>query len=148
MQVILLQDVPKVGKRYELKEVADGFGRNFLIARGKAVIADAAGRARIAKLQAERMAHQEMEEQLLKSLLAALAREPLVIKAKANEEGHLFAGLKAKDIALEVNKLHHANLTADLMEIKNPIKSLGEYQINIKQGRVGGAFTLRVEKAE
>ncbi|MBI2482342.1 MAG: 50S ribosomal protein L9 [Candidatus Vogelbacteria bacterium] len=148
MQVILLQDVPKVGRKYELKNVADGFGRNFLIARGKATLADAAGRARIARLQAENSLHQEMEEKLLQSLIKTLTQETTVIKAKANNEGHLFAGLKAKDLAKEINQIHHTNITPSLIMIKKPIKSLGEYQIKIEQGRVRGDFTIRIEKAE
>lgn len=146
MQVILLQDVPKVGRKYELKNVADGFGRNFLIARGKAVLADPAGKARIAKLQAENALHQEMEEKLLHSLLETLSKELTVIKAKANEEGHLFAGLKAKDLAEEINKIHHTSVAPSLLNIKKPIKSLGEYQVEMEQGRVKGVFTVRVEK--
>ncbi len=148
MQVILLQDVPKVGRKYELKQVADGFGRNFLIARGKAVVADAAGKARMAKLQAENSLHQEMEEKLLQSLIETLAKETTVIKVKANQGGHLFAGLKAKDLAGEIDKIHHTNLAPSLINIKKPIKSLGEYQVEIEQGRVKGTFTVRVEKGE
>ena len=149
MKVILLQDVAKVGQRYELKSVADGFGRNFLIARKLAVVADKNNLAKLEQWKSQRRTEEKIQQELLDKELARLADLNLVIKAKASPEGHLFAGLHQEDIvkALAAENFH---LPAKFIELEQPIKTIGEHQIKVKTGSSSakstvGQFKLKVE---
>src|SRR6185369_3847278 len=98
MKVILLRDVPKVGQRYEVKEVAPGYGRNFIIARGFGLAVTAANLKQVESLKAGATAERQVREELLLKSVADLEKVSIEIKAKANPEGHLFASIHAKQI--------------------------------------------------
>lgn len=147
MKVILLQNVAKVGQRYDLKSVADGYGRNYLIARKLAVVADKNNLAKLEQWKTSQDAEAGVQQELLTKELTRLAETEIVIKAKASPEGHLFAGLHQVDIAkaLEAENFH---LPAKFIELEQPIKSTGEHLIKVKTGASkseAGQFKLRVE---
>lgn len=134
MKVILLQDVAKVGRKHEVKEVNDGFARNFLLGNNKAVLANSANLSRVLGLK------QGQQEQIKKTLslvdqfLMKVGESPFVIKVKANEAGHLFASLHAKDISETIKKSLGLELPADLIILDKPIKEVGETKIALKVG--------------
>jgi len=134
MKIILLQDVAKVGRKYEVKEVNDGFARNFLIGQGRAVVAD---QANLAKFEGIKKNHQGAIEKTISSaqqLFEQLKDQSLIIKAKANPEGHLFAALHEKEIVAEIKKQFGFDLPTNLIILDKPIKQIGENKIALKTG--------------
>ncbi|PSO45452.1 MAG: 50S ribosomal protein L9 [Parcubacteria group bacterium SW_6_46_9] len=99
MQIILLEDVPNVGKKYEEHEVADGYGTNYLLPNGLARVATDRTRSQLKKKKAqiEKKRQQKREEKLEK--LAEIAGQTVSITAKTGDQGQLFAGIYPEDIA-------------------------------------------------
>jgi large subunit ribosomal protein L9 len=132
MKVLLLQDVKGLGKKGEIKEVKPGYARNFLIPRKLAKVATPEVikefKIRQAKEEAERKA--KLEE--LNRLKARIEAEPLVIKHKLGANGQLYGAVTHKEIA---EKLKEKGIEIDKREIEAPpIKSVGEYEVEIKLG--------------
>ena len=146
MKVILLTDVAKVGKKYEVKNVADGFGRNFLIGRGAALLADAANLAKLRVWQSGQAAELAMEHDLAVKALAALKDQVVTIRAKANAEGHLFAGLRATDLAAKVAGQSGINLNPAWLVLDKPLKLLGPQTVELKIGELAGRLNLMIVK--
>lgn len=131
MKVILLKDVPKIGRRYEIKEVSDGYARNFLI---KNKLGEIATDAIIKKMDEEKKkmeADKRNREAKVNEKIAAISEEPIVIESKANEDGHLFAGIKKEEILkLIINK--GAEIRPEELEMEKPIKETGPHEISVK----------------
>ena len=131
MKVILLKDIKGIGKKLDVKEVKDGYGRNFLIPRKLAVLADSSAsrvvEARL-KLRARQQAQTEAEMAELAKLLEG---KELTIKARSGAEGRLFGSVTSADIA---DGLKNANLVVDKknIELAEPIHQLGNYEIPIR----------------
>ena len=90
MQVLLLGDVSGIGRKHEVKTVAEGYARNFLIPRGLATEAGAGKVAQVEKARAASADVMRAQSDLLLKNLQSLAGTTLIIEAKANEQGHLF----------------------------------------------------------
>ena len=146
MKVILLKDVAKVGKKYDLKEVADGFGRNFLVGRGLALAATPEALQKLAGWKSGQEADLKIKHDLLTKVLADLKNQTITIAAKANEEGHLFAGLRADDIAKAVKEVSKIELDPAWMVLDKPIKLTGQHAITIKAGEISGLLNLVIDK--
>lgn len=147
MRVILLQDVPKVGHKYEVKEIADGYARNFLLPRG---LAEVATEARVRALEAKRAASQKKQaeqEEALRKAFARLHGQSVHLSAPANERGHLFRGIKAEDIAAAFSEKCGVAVDARHIVRQEPIKETGEYEIPLAHGEAQARVTLFV-KAE
>ncbi|MBI2035576.1 MAG: 50S ribosomal protein L9 [Candidatus Liptonbacteria bacterium] len=130
MKIILLQDVRKVGKKNEIKDVSDGYAKNFLIARG---LAKPATTEEIKNLE-NRKQKVEEERKEQKEKLAALAKElgekPLEFKVKTGKKGELFAAIGAKEIEAELKKKG----IDSKVDMEKPLKALGEHQVEIDLG--------------
>lgn len=144
MQVVLLQDVPKVGKKWEIKNVADGFAQNSLIPRGLAEIATvkASARAEAARAQAEAGRAASAEE--LAKNLKKLDGARVEISAKANEQGHLFAAIHERDILKALKQKTGVEVAPEFLKIAQPIKTAGEHRVDISAGDAKTHFTLLV----
>ncbi len=134
MKIILLQDVAKVGRKHEVKEVNDGFARNFLLGNNKAILASPANLSRVLGLKQGQVEQVKKTISLVDQFLMRVGESPLVIKVKANGAGHLFASLHAKDIAEAIKKTVGVELPADLIILDKPIKEVGETKIALKAG--------------
>lgn len=133
MQVILKEDVHNLGKAGELVEVKPGFGRNFLIPQGKAMIATAGNVKEVEhqkRLIAARVAEQAKEAQAIANRLAAIT---LQIERQAGEESKLFGSVTSRDIT---DALKDQGLTIDHRKVvlSEPIKTLGEHTVEVKLG--------------
>jgi len=104
MKIILLQDVKNIGKKGQIKEVPDGYGRNFLLAKKLAAVATT-GAVVIAQKEEEKkqLLLKEQKAQTQK-LAEALNKKQIIIKARS-KDGKLFGSITAKDIAAEIRKL-------------------------------------------
>lgn len=144
MQVILLRDVAKVGRKGEIKNVADGFGRNFLIGRGLALAATPDNVAKLQAAQANDQVHTAIQRELAIKTLDTLKTTVVKIPVKASKEGHLFAGLRRSDVVSAVKKQTEISLNEDWIDLDKPIKTLGSYQVNLKIGDLSGLLQLEL----
>jgi len=131
MKIILLQDVPKVGKKFEIKNVSNGFAVNLLLPQKLARLAT---NQIIKEMETEKKkydAKQEVEMEELKKIIEKL-KEPIEIKVKTNKEGKLFAGLDKKEIVEAIQEKIGVKIDPNIIELDKPIKEVGEYTIKIK----------------
>ncbi len=143
MKVILLRDVARLGKRFSVVEVPDGFALNKLIPQGQAQPATPENLKRVQARNKEVAAHQAADEESLKLALKALSEKAVEVKAEANAQGHLFQAVKVADIARATVLAGHP-IEISACHIEAPIKSLGEHRIVVKSGAVSGSFTINV----
>ena len=131
MDLILREDIEKLGARGELVKVADGYARNYLLPKRLAVVANASNKKIVDQ---ERDAHLRRDAKLqseaadLGKLLSAVT---VTIRQKAGEEGHLFGSVNSKDIA-EALELQNYIIDRRKIQLDDPIKQVGEYKIPVK----------------
>ena len=131
MKVVFLQNVEGSGRTGEIKEVADGFARNFLLPRRLAApaTADAIKRAEaIAAAEARRQAELDKEARSLAEKLSA----PIVITVRAGEQGRLYGSVTAADIAEEASKLAGEEVDRRLLVLEEPIKEVGIHEVPLR----------------
>ena len=132
MKIILLQDIQKVGKKSDVKNVSDGHALNLLIPKGLAVVATQKELARVEKIKAGDTAHKNVQEELLMMNIKTIEGMTLEMKEKANDKGHLFAGIHKAEIMAAMKKEKQINLLPDFILLDKPIKEVGEFSIDIK----------------
>ncbi len=134
MKIILQQDVEKLGKSGQIKEVSDGYARNYLIPRGLAMLASASS-INLAKQQATtRHKQEEREHKEAGQLAASLAETTLTIKAKVGEQHRLFGSITAADIAEELEKTTGFKVDRRKIHVSEPIRSIGSHTVDIHLG--------------
>lgn len=147
MKVILLKDTAGVGGAGEVKEVAPGYGRNFIIAHGWGLPATPANLERRKEEQAKTAARRRKEGAAPAESLRALEGQTIKLSARASETGQLFAGIHEKDIAEALRRQKNIDLPPESMVLEQPIKNLGEFTILVKLGELSGSLQLVVERA-
>ncbi len=146
MKVILKQDVNKIGKKGDLLEVADGYGRNFLIARG---LAEEATEGKIRELQQMQMTQQIKDDKKLK--IAEESKKKLggkVVRIKVNtgEGGKLFGSVTNAQIADALTSQYGVPVDKKDLKIEETVKQTGEYRFKVKlYAGVDAEMTLKVE---
>ncbi len=146
MKVIFLQDVPRVGKRHDVKDVNDGYAMNFLLPRKLAEIATPKAVATLELRKKEILIEREVQENLLLKNLEEIKGKSVTMHGKANDQGHLFSAIHKKEIMDAMRKEHQAEIGEDLIRLEKPIKSVGEYEIPIVVKGKKSFFKLIVEK--
>lgn len=134
MEVILKEDVIKLGHRGDVVKVADGYGRNYLLPGKLAIEATAANKAVIDQMKSSavrKSAKEKVEAEQLSSQLDALE---LVFERKVGEHDHLFGSVTSGDIA---HALEAKGFTIDRRKIslEDPLKTIGEYHVPVKLHR-------------
>ncbi len=136
MKVILLKDVQKVGKKFDVKDVADGYALNFLIPQGKAKTATPDGLAKVESLKAYAEGERKIQEDLLAKNLHEIDGKSIQIKEKANDKGHLFGSLHKERIAEILSETIHSSIEPSFVVLNKPIKEVGEHEVVIEaQGK-------------
>ncbi len=148
MKIILLQDVRKIGRRYEEKTVADGYGRNYLLARKLAILATPENLKKLEAWRARQSSEDKLQSELLEKGLSQLTGVVVTVSAKASVEGHLFAGLHREAVVEALRVQKHLALPIEAIQLEHAIKTTGDHQIAVKMGEMSGQFTLRVETTE
>ena len=131
MRVILLQDIDKVGKKYEVKEVADGYARNFLFPKG---LAKPATKEALKWLEIQKEIEEKKAEEELKKIQALASRidgQEILIPVKVGEKGQLYESVTAKKI-FEILKENGFDIKKSQIVLEQPIKELGEFTVKIK----------------
>ncbi len=148
MKVILLQDVKSLGKKDEIVTVSDGYARNMLLPKGIAVEADAKNLNDL-KLRGER-AERTAQEQLAaaRQLAEELSDKTVEVKIRAGEGGKIFGSVSTKEIAAAAKSQLGLELDKKKMNLSEPIKALGTYEIDIRlHPKVTGKLRVNVTEA-
>lgn len=137
MKIVLLKDIAKLGKKGDIKNVSDGYARNFLILRN---LAAPATEGNIKKTEAEAQSQKAQKERLheeFHALKTALAERGIAITKKAYKNGKLYAAVSAKEILEALKTLGFplpANLNEDTVKFEAPIKTTGKHNAEIALG--------------
>lgn len=130
MKVILLKKVKGLGERYDIKEVADGYARNFLLPQNLAEIASPERVGVIMERKAKEASEAQKDLEKTEALAEKLEMIEVAIKAKAQEDGTLYGSVGPKEIAAAIKK-HGVTIDEKNIILKAPIKNIGEHEITI-----------------
>jgi len=148
MKVILKADVKSLGKKGKICEVSDGYARNFLIPRGLALEASDGNLQDLAHKQKLEEQRRQREKQAAADLAKTIEALDIVIKVKVGEKGRLFGSVTNKEIAEVLEKQYKLKLDKRKIEVKEPIKALGQFEIAIKlHPEITANATIKVEGA-
>lgn len=145
MKVILLKDVAKLGKKFEVKDVSEGHALNMLIPNGSVKQATPKALKEIEALKVEQAAQLKIQEDLLAKNLHEIDGKKVEIKLPANKQGHLFAGLHAHEIVEFIKKSTHAEILPEFITLEKPIKETGEHKIEINASGKKAVVILSIE---
>jgi large subunit ribosomal protein L9 len=131
MKVILLGDVEKIGKKFEVKEVKDGYAQNFLIPKG---LAKPATKEALIWLETQKGIEEKKAEKSLKGIqeiASSIDDQEVVIQVKVGDQDQIFESIGAQKIS---DKLKEAgfDIKKDQIELAEPIKELGEFPVKVK----------------
>ena len=145
MKVILLQDIKNVGKKDEIINANDGYARNFLFPKNMALEAT---KDNLLKLQAKKdsQAHKKnLEIEEFKKQAEVINKLTLEIKVKAGENGKIFGGVTPKEISEALNKNHNIQIDKKKISLKETIKTIGRFSVDVKFGDgVNAKLTLNI----
>jgi len=148
LKVIFIKDIPNIGKKGDIKEVASGYARNYLIPNGLAYEATP-GRLKDLKMLEETKARKSAREvKEAQNLAEKISGKTVIIKVKSGEEGRLFGSVTSADIA---GALSSSGIKIDKrkIDLTEHIKALGSYSIQVKiHPEVSAPINVMVEKAE
>jgi large subunit ribosomal protein L9 len=146
MEVILKEDVPKLGHRGEVVRVAEGYGRNFLLPKKLAIEATAANRAVIEQMKQSAVRKSAVEKADADALAKQLDGAALSFQRKAGEKDHLFGSVTSSDIA-EALERKGFNIDRRKIQLDEPLKSIGEFEVAVRLHRdVTSKVKVTVEK--
>jgi large subunit ribosomal protein L9 len=129
VKVLFKKDVAEVARAGQVKDVADGYARNYLIPRGLAVVANAAALKQVAEVQAVAARRASEEEDASRTLKVRLEESPIVLQAKAGSTGRLYGSITTADIVTAVKGQLGVDLDRRDVEITEPVRQLGTYQV-------------------
>jgi large subunit ribosomal protein L9 len=131
MKVMLVKDVYKLGRAGDIKKVADGFGRNFLIPQGLAVIATAGALKQIDKIRSQAEIRRTEQNSELKDLASHIKGLVLSFSAKAGETGKLYGSITTQDVATAIQEKTRYEVKKAQIDMQ-PIRNLGEFSAHVR----------------
>ena len=144
MKVLLTKDVKGVGKAGEIKDVADGYGKNFLIGKGLALAATNEVLKKYEADQRKQAANEAAEIERLNGIKTQLADITVIIAKKLGDTGHLFGAVTKDEIAHALLEQHGIEIDKKELDAKHGIKTTGLHDLDLKLGH-GIHAILRVE---
>ena len=133
MRVIFLEDVPNVARAGEIKEVANGYGRNFLIPKKLALLANSPATSQI-EVQPKLTAQDQTEDELVK-LANQLEGREITLKARVGAKDRLYGSITNADIVAELQNIAGVAVDKRKVELVEPIRQLGSYEVAIRLAR-------------
>ena len=139
MKVILTQDIKGVGKKDEIINANDGYARNFLFPKKLAVEANSQNMSLLQGRKDSANFKKEQEKESANEIKNKLSKIMLTIKVKAGENGRIFGSITSKEIAMELKNQYKIEIDKKKINLKEPIKELGEFNVEIKlyEGIIG-----------
>ncbi|MBQ7132665.1 MAG: 50S ribosomal protein L9 [Oscillospiraceae bacterium] len=144
MKVILLKDIKGTGKQGDIKEVADGYARNFLIAKGAAVEATAKNLSDLAGKKSSEAHKAEVELENAKKNASDIDGKTVTIKLKASSNGKLFGSVTAANVADAIKTQYGVEVDKKKVSLKSEIKAFGSYEAEVRF-KSGVAATAKIE---
>jgi large subunit ribosomal protein L9 len=132
MDIILLEHIDKVGAKHEVVKVKDGYGRNYLIPRGLAIVANKANMARLDGMKKQNAKKEAAMVGTYNEWAAKIAGTTFKIAAKAGESGRLFGSVSAQHLLAAVKEQVGLSIEKRIVEMPEEVKELGEYSASIK----------------
>ena len=131
MKVLLIKDVYKLGRAGDIKKVADGYGRNFLIAQRFAVLATEGALKQVQKIKAQAEIQRTAQNEELKGLADQIKAVSLTFPAKAGETGKLYGSITTQDVATAITEQVRFEVRRQQVDMQ-PIRSLGEFTAHVR----------------
>ncbi len=144
MKVILLQDVKGTGKKGDIKEVADGYARNFLLAKGVALEATAKNLSDLAGQKSSQAHKEAVELENAKKSADSVNGKTVTIKLKASANGKLFGSVTAANVADAIKSEYGIDCDKKKIALKSEIKNFGSYEAEVRF-KSGVAATVKIE---
>ena len=135
MRVLLKKDVENVGHAGDVKEVADGYGRNFLLPRKLAVAAGRGAEAEAKRLREAAVKRETKDRSEAQTVADEIDNKTVVVRLKVGAEDKAFGSITNQDIAAALKAQHRVEIDRHKIEMKEPIKTLGEHQVALKLHR-------------
>jgi large subunit ribosomal protein L9 len=135
VKVMLTKDVEKVGRAGDITEVANGYGRNFLIPRRLAVVAGHGVEAEAKKIREATIRREEKALVAARELAAVVGEKTVICRLKVGEGGKVFGAVTSEDIATALEAQHEVEVDRRRIELEQPIKSLGEHRVFLRLHR-------------
>ena len=145
MKVIFLKDIPRIGKKYDIKDVNNGYALNFLLPKKLVERATKESVLKLEQHKKEIVIEKEIEENLLIRNLEEIKDKIITIKCKANEKGSLFSSIHKKEILEAMKKEHNIEISEESIILEKPIKTIGEFEIPISIKSQKSSFRLIVK---
>ena len=133
-KVILLESIPKLGLKGEIKEVKSGFARNFLVPSKKAIIATEKNLKKAEELKKTTKVEEEKQKKQAEDVKSKLEKASLEIFVPANQEGQLYASVTEKQISEAIKDKFKIDLTPEQIELPDVIKKIGTFNATIDLG--------------
>jgi large subunit ribosomal protein L9 len=149
MKVILSKDVQGTGKAGEVKDVADGYARNYLIPRKLAIPATGGALKTVEARKASEEKKAAAEEAAARALAERLTSAPVVLTAKVGDQGRLYGSITSADIAEQLSAHLGQQIDKRRIELADPIRQLGTFEVTIRLHRaVSAAVKVDVQPAK
>ena len=132
MKLVLTQDVPDLGHKGDVVDVADGYARNYLVPRSLAILATPGAMKDAESLRQAREAAEAGAREAAEQVAQALADTTVVVAARSADEGKLFGSIGARDVAEAITRYTGVEVPADQVRLAGPIKEIGLHEIVVK----------------
>jgi len=135
VRVLLTKDVENIGRAGDVKEVADGYGRNFLLPRKLAIAAGRGAEAEAKRLRDVAVKKETKERNEAQAVADEIDNKTVVVRLKVGAEDKAFGSITNQDIAQALKAQHRVEIDRHKIDLKEPIKALGEHQVPLKLHR-------------
>lgn len=132
MKVIMLKDVEKVGDKHEVLDVKDGFGRNYLLPRGLAIIANTSNMGRLNEMIRREEAQEQKRLDVYKDLAAQLAGKTLKVGVKAGTSGRIFGSITQLSVKNALQEQFSVEVERKKIILPEEAKEVGSYQLTLR----------------
>ena len=147
MQVILLENILKLGKIGDQVEVKNGFGRNYLLRQGKALRASKENIEFVSKKKAELNKKNEEAKAQFKEIAAKINNKTLKFNKESKENGELYGSIKPKEVSNSFKTTLNIDINPSQIDLRQEIKQVGKYKININlDAEVTASVNFQVDK--
>lgn len=135
MKVMLTKDVDNLGRAGDVKDVADGFGRNFLIPRKLAVPAHKGIETEAKRLREAATRREAKDREEAQAMADEIGNKTVVLRLRVGEGDKVFGAITNQDIATGLQQQHRVEVDRHKIDLKEPIKTLGEHQVTLRLHR-------------